>query len=115
MARKLSKSERTMDVYMKAGAEMRIFKTLATKTYAAAECILTEKDRRCFSKVMDIINELCSTVDASMFDDFPQIGHDYTKVFYGASDNPPINHVDEQIHIRMKETLESLLPKLPEE
>lgn len=115
MAKRLSKSERTMDVYMKAGAEMRLFKTLGTKTYVEAERILTENDRRCFGKVMDIINELCSIVDASMFDDFPQIDHDYTKVFYGASDNPPINQVDEQIHKCMKETIESLLPKLPEE
>lgn len=115
MARKLSKSERTMDVYMKAGAEMRLFKTFGTKTYVAAERILTEKDRRCFGKAIDIIDELCSTVDASMFEDFPQIGHDYTKVFYGASDNPPINQADEQIRTYMKEILESLLPKLPEE
>ena len=115
MARRLSKSERTLDAYMKAGSEMRIFKTLGTKTYVAAEHILTEKDRRRFGKAMDIINELCSTVDASMFDDFPQIDHDYTKVFYGASNNPPINKVDEQIHTRMKETIESLLPKLPKE
>lgn len=115
MARKLSKSERTMDVYMKAGAEMRLFKTLGTKTYVEAERILTEKDRRCFGKAMDIIDELCSTVDAGMFDDFPQIGHDYTKVFYGASDNPPINQIDEQVHKHMKEIIESLLPKLPEE
>ena len=102
------KDERTMEKYMKAGAEMRLFKTLGTRVFADVGNLIKASDRQKLTRALSIIDEICSNAENNMFRDHPQLTHEYTKVFYGATDNPPTNQVDEQILRLAKETSDAI-------
>jgi len=104
----LTKANRTIEKYLKAGAEMRLFKTLGTRVFVDVGNLINAVDRNRLKRALDIIGEVCSNAEDNMFRDHPQLTDEYTKVFYGATFKPAINHVDEQIHGLVKETAESL-------
>ena len=90
---------------------MRLLKTLAVRTIVSIDSLIDAKDRRQMAKIESILREVSSNVENNMYDDHNLHGHDYTKIFYGASDNPPINEVDKEIHELMREVVKSLLPE----
>lgn len=112
---RLRKPKRTIYIYIRASAEFRILKMLISKLYDDASKLLPAPKSDQIKTVANIINKVCSEVETNMFKDFPYISQDCTRLFYGAEDNPAFISIDKQVHKHMKEIIESLLPKLPEE
>ncbi len=103
----LTKKERTIDKYMKAGAEMRLIKTLASRAFVDVDCLIKVSDQNKLRRVMIIIDEICSTAEDNMFRDHPQLSDEYINVFYGATNNRPINSVDAHVLEIAKDTADA--------
>lgn len=93
----LKKDERTIDTYMKAGAKMRLFKTLGTKLYVDISRVISASDRQKLARALDIVNEVCSTAEDNMFRDHPGLSTEYIDVFYGSTGIEPRNGVDRKV------------------
>lgn len=98
-----SKKKRTLEEYRYVGAQMRIFKHLVASLSESAHGVAGAVDNKRLKRAVDDINEICFNLDEKMFKDFPELGDDYLKVFYGALDDAPSNKVDaEQIALAKK-------------
>ncbi len=96
----LKKNRRTVDTYMKAGAEMRLFKNLGTRMAVDISKVLSATDTDKLMRALDKVDEICSKAEENMFRDHPQLPDEYIDVFYGNVRDEPRNDVDEKI-IRM--------------
>ena len=103
--------ERTMDLYMKAGAEMRLYKTLGTRLYVDIAPLLYKADLHKLDRAQELINEVCSKVDDNMFRDHPEISNAYTKVFYGTTADEPRDDVDKEMLTRAREVADKLFER----
>ena len=65
------KPERTLETYLKAGAMMRLYKTLGTKMLTEMSRVLPASDTRKLMLAMEKIDEACSKADDNMFRDYP--------------------------------------------
>ena len=92
-----SKKERTMERYMKAGAEMRLFKNLGAKMITDIGYVLSAAEQDKLMRAMNRIDEVCSKAEDNMFCDYPNISNEYTDVFYGNVEDTPRNGVDKKI------------------
>ena len=93
----INKNDRTMEVYRKAGAEMRLLKHLGTKTAVDVSKVLSAKDTDRLMRALNTIETVCSRAEDNMFRDYPELGNAYTDVFYGSVDMEPRNDVDREI------------------
>lgn len=100
----LKKNERTLESYMKAGAEMRLYKTLGAKLWTDCGRLVTADDRKKMMSAFAVIDRVCSNAEDSMFRDYPELTDQYTDVFYGATDIEPRHEVDKQVINLAKET-----------
>ncbi len=96
----LKKNRRTVDTYMKAGAEMRLFKNLGTRLAVDISQVLSATDTEKLLRALDKVDEICSKAEDNMFRDHPELPDEYIDVFYGNTGDEPRNDVDEEI-IRM--------------
>lgn len=96
----LKKNERAIEMYMKAGAEMRLFKTLGTRLAVDISQVLSAADTDKLIRALDKVGEICSRAEENMFSDHPELSDTYVDVFYGNIGDEPRNDVDEKI-IRM--------------
>lgn len=87
---------RTMEQYKLAGAEMRLLKTLMSKTLVDCSCVLSAADQDKLTRACGRIREVCSHAEDNMFHDFPDLNNDYIDVFYGGTSTKPRNTVDEE-------------------
>ena len=92
----LTKKNRTIYEYKKAGAEMRLLKSLMGRTIVDASCVLTAADQDKLMRALDCIDEVCSHAEDNMFHDFPTLSNDHIDVFYGDVNDKPRNSVDEE-------------------
>ena len=106
---RLTRSRRTIKMYVQAGAEMLIFKKILSKLHTDAITLLPVSKSNRIGRAIDIINRVCSEVESNMLEDFPHISQSYATEFYGPTENPAFYSVDEQVNKRMREILESLL------
>lgn len=106
---RLPRSKRTIKMYVRAGAEMRIFTKILSKLYADASKLLPISESKRIGTAVNIINAVCSEVESNMLEDFPHISQSYETEFYGKNDNPAFYSVNEQVNKLMREILESLL------
>ena len=104
----LKKSERTMERYMKAGAEMRLFKTLGAKLICDISTVLSASDQDMMMRAMDKIDQICSRAEDNMFRDHPDLSDQYIDVFYGSTDSRPRNEVDKKMIAMAKEAADEL-------
>ena len=95
---------RTLEAYMKAGAEMRLFKALGTKLAVDISLLIPTADTDKLLRAMRKIDEVCSNAEDSMFRDHPHISNEYLDVFYGSMNEKPRNEVDRKVIGMARET-----------
>lgn len=104
----VSKKERTMERYMKAGAEMRLFKNLGAKMITDISYVLSAADQDKLMRAMDKVSEVCSRAEDNMFRDHPQLSNEYIDVFYGNVESEPRNDVDRKVIEMAREAADGL-------
>ena len=107
----VSRSRRSIDTYMRAGAEMRLYKTLGTKLFVDISKVLSVRDQEKLGRAMDRIDEICSKAEDKMFQDYPQLPCKYIDVFYGDTDDTPRNDVDEKVIRMAREAADGLFER----
>ena len=103
------KSDRPMEAYMKAGAEMRLLKALATRLICDLYPVVHASDVDKIRKAMEKIHKVCSDVEDNMFRDYPELSDQYLTVFYGALDGETRNEVDREVKALAKGIADELL------
>ena len=99
----LVKSNRTIDEYKRAGAAMRLFRSVAGKALVDVSGVISSRDQDVLERAINIIEDICSHAEDKMFADFPRLPNDFIDVFYGEVDDDPRNEVDrEQIELARK-------------
>ena len=104
----VSKKERTMERYMKAGAEMRLFKNLGARMITDISSVLSAADQDKLIRAMNRIDEVCSKAEDNMFRDYPELPNEYIDVFYGNVESAPRNDVDKRIIEMAREAADGL-------
>jgi len=103
MAKILPKKERTLETYKQAGAQVRLCKAAAVKAAVALGGVLTSDEYAKVSRALSLIDEAVSRADDRMFHDHPDIGDEYTRVFYGCLDDESMSPVDEEVRVLARE------------
>ncbi len=93
----LIKKERTLARYMRAGALMRLYKTLGAKMLVCAGGVLSKSDSKKIMNVMEKIDAVCSNAEENMFRDHPGLPRDYIDVFYGSTAIEARNDVEREV------------------
>ena len=89
--------DRTIDVYKRVGAEMRLLKSILSKVTVDVSKVLTATET---DKIINELDKIClifSKAEENMFKDYPKLSNEYTDVFYGALNCAPRNEVDAEI------------------
>lgn len=89
--------DRTIDVYKRVGAEMRLLKSILSKVTVDVSKVLTATETDKIINELDKICLICSKAEENMFKDYPKLSNEYTDVFYGALNYEPRNEVDAEI------------------
>lgn len=89
--------DRTIDVYKRVGAEMRLLKSILSKVTVDVSNVMTATETDKLIKELDRICLICSKAEENMFKDYPDLSNEYTDVFYGALNYEPRNEVDAEI------------------
>lgn len=97
MARILPKKERTLEAYMRIGAQVRLCKCAAVKAAVALGGVLTSDECAKVSRALSILDEAVSRADDRLFSDHPGARSDYTRVFYGHLGGDPNSPVDGEV------------------
>lgn len=92
-----TKKDRTLEEYKRAGGEMRLFKTLGTKMAVDLSKILSAADTDKLIHALNKIDEVCCKADDNLFRDHPDVGNEYTDVFYGSVGAAPRNALDAEM------------------
>ena len=92
-----NKNDRTMEVYVEAGAYARLLSDVGTKAAVAMSRILPAKEADKLVCLLNKIDEVKCKADDQLFKDFPQLGHEGTDVFYGTLSQEPRNELDEEV------------------
>ena len=99
----LVKSNRTIDEYKRAGAAIRLLRSVAGKALVDVSGVISSRDQDLLERAINIIEDICSHAEDKMFADFPRLPNDFIDVFYGEVDDEPRNEVDrEQIELARK-------------
>lgn len=96
---------------MKAGAEMRLLKSLSARLITDTGSILLKTQQDKLMRAMDKVRQLCSLAEEHMFKDYPDLSKDYIDVFYGDVANEPRNEVDKKIIEIAKEVSDGLFKR----
>lgn len=97
------KRNRTMDTYLKAGALMRLYKTIGAKVFATVGSVVSAADRAKLLRAMNGIDAVCSNAEDNMFRDHPHLPEQYINVFYGTTEVEPRNDMDRTIMAMARE------------
>ena len=89
MAKADPKSMRTVDAYKELAADIRICEKLLRRVDQNG--IVRGKNRKKLDRALVLLNEARSELEECMFQDHPELGNEYTHVFYG----PNLFHADE--------------------
>ena len=84
MAKIFPPKERTLDIYLNVGAQVRLAKDAAGKAYVALGKVLSSVELKKVRRALDLLDDAVSKAENRMFCDHPEIsGKGYTSVFYG--------------------------------
>ena len=92
-----------MDAYKTAGADMRLLSQLLTKTIVDAGRVVKNEDLGDLMAASSLVDVVRSHAEENMFQDFPWMPREYINVFYGATDQLPMNAVDEEMLERARQ------------
>ena len=92
-----NKNERTMEVYVEAGAYARLLSDIGTKAAVAMSQILPAKETDRLVNLVNRFDEIKCKADDQLFRDFPGIGQEGTAVFYGNLSQEPDCKLDEEV------------------
>ena len=92
-----NKKERTLELYKKTGAEIRLVKTLSKKMASDVSLVLSASDKDKLGKALSIIDDISSKAEDNMFRYYPELGDEYINVFYGSLNSEPKNKIDAEI------------------
>lgn len=109
-----NKKERTIDQYMKVGAEARLLKTLVSRFYVDVASIIPKHDVHRLDRALEIINDVCCKADGRMFHDHPELDNAFTKVFYGATNFKPRDDLEQSLLAIASEVADKLVYTTPE-
>ena len=107
----LNKNERTMEMYVEAGAYARLLSDVGVKTAVKLSRVLPAKDADRLVCLLNKIDEVISRADDQLFRDFPQLGHEGTAVFYGTLSQEPDCELDERMIDAAKAKAQALFEK----
>lgn len=93
----LNKNERTMEVYMEAGAYARLLSDIGTKAAVAMSKVLPAKETDRLVVLLNRFDEIKCKADDQLFRDYPDLGNEGTDVFYGTLSQEPRNQMDEEV------------------
>lgn len=97
------KKNRTIELYRRAGAGMRLLKCVAGQVLMDVSGVLSSPDQDRMMRAIGVIDQICSRAEDNMFHDFPELSNDYLAAFYGDISDEPRNEVDrEQIELARK-------------
>ena len=85
----LGRKERTLDTYMKAGAAMRLYRTLGTRLVLDISKVLSASDQDMLLRLLIKIDRISSRAEDNMFRDYPELPDSYMDVFFGSTDGEP--------------------------
>lgn len=103
-----TKKDRTLEEYKRAGSEMRLFKTLGSKVAVDISKVLSAADTDKFIRALNKIDDICCKADDNLFRDYPEVGNEYTDVFYGSVGAAPRNALDAEMIERARVTANEL-------
>lgn len=109
-----NKKERTIDHYMKLGAEARLLKTLGSKFWADIATVIPKHDLHRLDRALEIIKDVCCKADGRMFADHPELDNAFTKVFFGATDSKPRDDLEQSLLAIASEVADKLVYTTPE-
>lgn len=92
-----NKNERTMEVYVEAGAYARLLSDIGTKAAVAMSKVLPAKETDRLVNLLNRFDEIKCKADDQMFRDFPDLGHEGTAVFYGTLSEEPESELEENV------------------
>lgn len=104
----LMKKQRTMEIYKKVGAEMRLMKCMGNVLYVDLAKILPKKEIRKLHKALEKIHELAYTAENQMRMDCDCFEGNFWEIFSGPLKADPINHLDAEIIEKAKEAVNEL-------
>ena len=107
----ISKSKRTLEKYMEAGAKIRLLKQVLSEAYCEASGLLYAKDSDRFYKATKTIEELSSILENNMFNDLKLCGNEYIDVFFGSTRTYRYNDIDKKMRELITDVLKSYMPK----
>lgn len=80
------KRTRTIEDYKRAGAWMRLLKTVLAEAHVSCGDVMSKNDCVMFDTVTKKVNLICSRAEDNMFKDLPGISNDALDIFYGSAD-----------------------------
>lgn len=104
----LNRKDRTMDLYMKAGAEMRLYRTLGGKLLADISGVLPAPEQDKLMRAMRRIDQIAFAAEDNMLRDYPELSNDYLDVFSGTTAGGPRNSIDRKVIELAKEAADGL-------
>ena len=107
----LVKSNRTIDEYKRAGAAMRLLRSVAGQALVDVSGVINSRDQDVLERAINRFEEVCSHAEDNMFSDFPRLSNDHINVFYGEVDDEPVNEVDREQIERARKVADELFER----
>ena len=107
----LVKSNRTIDEYKRAGATIRLLRSVAGKALVDVSGVISSRDQDVLERAINIIEDICSHAEDNMFHDFPELPNDFIDIFYGEVDDEPVNEVDREQIERARKVADELFER----
>lgn len=76
---------------------MRLFKTAYSEVITSLSEVMPKQDYEKVMRAMYKVDQVCSDAEDRMFREHPELGDEYTDVFYGALKNDTRNDVDRKV------------------
>lgn len=107
----LDRKNRTMDRYVRAGASMRLLKETLNNAMLEASPVLSAKDTDMLYRYGIRIGMLCSRAEDNMLKDYPDMGREFSDVFFGAVNDTPSTDMDKDVMAKAKEMADGLFER----
>ena len=107
----LKRNERSLESYLKAGAEMRLYKAIITRLAIDISTVISAADQDRLLDTASKVARICSRAEDKMFADYPELSGEYLDVFYGPLNDSPRNDVDRQVVEMAREAADGLFER----
>ena len=106
-----SKSKRTMERYIEAGAWAKLYELVGHRMIDAMAPVIPTKDVDRMINMMWKFGRIKAGADTQLFRDYPKISNDALRVFYGdlSRSISPCGDLDRQVIERAKDIVKNLL------